>query len=219
MRVALMLVGLAVLCVEGQVLRSAEDDAGRLVYQNDFTQASAGGLAEDFLILEGAFTVEKKSSQAYLKLSALPLLDASVQLGENLTGGAVIKVRVKAERQGRRAPAFGVGLHGLTGFQLLVEPAGQKLKLKLGIERVQDAGFKWRSGQWYFVELSVVENNNSWTVEGRVWAESEKRPEAAQIEYIAEENPGKGRAYLSGTPSSGHPIYYDDIELRVVKGK
>lgn len=218
-KVSLILPGLIFFVVTGQVLRSAGDDESGLVYQNDFTQASTGGLAQDLLVLEGDFTVEKKDAQAYLKLSALPLLDASVQLGENLAGGAIIKTRVKAEMQGRRAPVFGVGLHGVTGFQLVVEPAGKKLKLKRGIEWVQDVKFEWRSGQWYFVELSVLENSSNWTIEGRVWAESEKRPEVAQIEYIAEEKPNKGRAYLSGTPSSGRPIYYDDIELRAVTEK
>jgi len=192
----------------------ADEGKKGIVYQNDFSQAVEGELSNEFLVMEGDFSVEKTDVESYLKLSPVPLVDSSVQFGKHFTGNGFIRVRVKAERQGRRSPRFGVGLYGVSGFQFSVVPSERKIVLSHGMEVVQSTTFKWRSGEWHFVELSVMETGNNWTVSGRVWAESEQRPDNAQIEYIADVKLVKGRAYVSGMPSSGSPIYYDDIEVR-----
>lgn len=193
---------------------SAEEGRKWLLYHTDFSKMESGELPADFLVLEGSFSIEKSAEESYLKLSPTPLVDSAVQMGERFEGDGVIQVRIKAESEGRRAPSFGVGLHGVSGFQLSVVPSGKKIELKQGAEVVQSSKFKWRSGEWYFVELRVLENGSNWTVSGRVWAESEKRPDSAQIEYIADVKSLKGRAYVSGMPSSGRAIHFDDVEIR-----
>jgi len=193
---------------------SADEGKKGIVYQNDFSQAVEGQLSNEFLVMEGNFSVEKTNVESYLKLSPTPLVDSSVQFGKSFSGKGLIRVRVKAERQGRRSPRFGVGLYGVSGFQFSVVPSEKKIVLSHGTEVVQSTTFKWRSGEWHFVELTVLETGNNWTVFGRVWAESEERPDAAQVEYIADVELMKGRAYVSGMPSSGSPIYYDDIEVQ-----
>lgn len=197
----------------GEML-SAGEDKQALIYYNDFSQNTAGELGEGFLVLEGNFAVKKSADESYLSLSPEPLIDSSVQMGKALSGDALIRVRVKAQKKGRRQPRFGVGLHGLSGFQLVVVPSNRKVELKQGRRLVQSAAFQWRSGEWYFLELSVLKNGDSWSVSGRVWAQSASRPTEAQIEYITDVKLMKGRAYVSGMPSSGTPICYDDIEVR-----
>ncbi len=193
---------------------SAGEDRPALIYHNDFSQHAAGELGDGLLVLEGNFTIEKSADESYLSLSPVPLIDSSVQMGKALSADALIQVRVKAHKKGRRQPRFGVGLHGLSGFQLVVVPSSRKVELKQGRRLVQSAAFQWRSGEWYFLELSVLKNGDSWSVSGRVWAQSASRPAEAQIEYIADVKLMKGRAYVSGMPLSGTPICYDDIEIR-----
>jgi len=199
----------------GMVL--ADEEKKEIIYENDFSQESEGELSDDFLVLEGNFSIEKTDVESHLKLSPLPLVKSSLQFGKSFSGSGIIRVRVKTESQGRRSPQFGVGLHGVTGFQFVVVPAIKKIVLNHGSDAVQSAALNWRSGEWYFVELSVLENGSNWTVSGRVWAESDQRPDAPQIEYIADVNIMKGRAYVKGFPSSGHPIFYDDIEIRRIE--
>ena len=194
------------------------EDKRKRIYGNDFSEAKEGALSEEFLILEGSFTIEKQQGESYLRLSENPPVEAAVQFGKSMEEGGSIQVRVKAERQGRRYPRFGIGLHGATGFKLWVIPSGGKMVLHQGTEEVQSSVFTWHSGEWYYVELSVVENGSNWTVSGRVWPESEKRPDSAQIEYITEVDFLKGRPYVLGMPSSGAPIFYDDIEVRLAGG-
>lgn len=202
----------AVACLLAFVGMSSARERWRwLLYGVDFSKMESGELPADFLVMEGSFSIEKAGDETYLKLSPTPLVDSAVQLGTRFKGDGVIKVRVKAESEGRRAPRFGVGLHGVSGFRLCVVPSGKKIELKYGTEVVQSSPFKWRSGEWYFVELRVLENGNNWTVSGKVWAESEKKPDTAQIECIADVKLGKGRAYVSGMPSSGRAIRFDDI--------
>ena len=205
----------AVVCLLAFIgMLSADEERKWLLYRVDFSKIESGELPADFLVMEGSFSIEKTGDETYLKLSPTPLVDSAVQLGVRIKGDGAILVRIKAESEGRRAPSFGVGLHGVSGFQLTVAPSGRKIELKHGAEIVQSSKFKWRTGEWYFVELRVLENGSNWTVSGRVWAESEKKPDAAQIEYIADVKLMKGRAYVSGMPSSGRAIYFDDIEIR-----
>ena len=105
-------------------------------------------------------------------------------------------------------------MHGMKGYRLRVAPAAKQLELVKDQEVIQSVPIKWQSGLWYFVELEVLENNNSWTISGRAWPENANRPEDAQIDYISVETGFRGKASITGTPYAELPIWFDDLEIR-----
>src|SRR6266478_454181 len=44
-----------------------------ILYQNDFQQASLGKLPEDFLVLDGAFSVKEENGNKFMELPGAPL--------------------------------------------------------------------------------------------------------------------------------------------------
>lgn len=189
-----------------------------LIYSNDFEKAKPGRVPGDYFVLDGDFEIEANEGEGAgrsLKLLPSQLVEASIQFGSSIEGSGSVIVRGKAEKRGRSYPRFGVGLHGLKGFRVRITPAAKVLELVRDQEVILSVPFDWTSGIWYFVELSVVENNNSWTVTGRAWAESEDRPKDGQVDHISvEEKPFRGKASITGTPYAGLPIYFDDLEIR-----
>ena len=188
-----------------------------LVYSNDFEEAEEGRVPGNYFVIDGEFEIEKGEGEGAgqaLKLLASPLVEGSIQFGPTLEGGGSVKVRVKAEKRGRSYPRFGVGMHGMKGYRLRVAPAAKQLELVRDQEVIQSVPIKWQSGLWYFVELEVLENNNSWTVSGRAWPENANRPEDAQIDYISVETEFRGKASITGTPYAELPIWFDDLEIR-----
>lgn len=47
--------------------------SGDLLYQNDFEKAEVGKVPEEFMVLEGAFTVKEENSNRFLELPGAPL--------------------------------------------------------------------------------------------------------------------------------------------------
>jgi hypothetical protein len=188
-----------------------------LIYSNDFEDAEEGRVPGNYFVIDGDFEIEKAEEEGagkVLKLLPSPLVEGSIQFGSSIEGGGSVKVRVKAEKRGRSYPRFGVGMHGMKGYRLRVAPAAKQLELVKDQEVIQSVPIQWQSGVWFFVELEVLENNDSWTVSGRAWPENEKRPEDAQIDYISVETGFRGKASITGTPYTQLPIWFDDLEIR-----
>jgi hypothetical protein len=189
----------------------------RLIFQADFEEQEPGGVPGSYLVLDGEWSIAELDGGRVLKLAEDPLVEASVQFGDSLKTGGTIKARIKTDRNRRSYPRFGVGLHGRSGFNVRMVPVEKKMILyKGGIDSpVQSAACDWRAGEWYFIELRVEEAGDAWTVSARAWAESDNRPKQAQIEYIATDVTLSGKGSAIGTPFSGQPIYFDDIEVRL----
>jgi len=189
-----------------------------LIFSNDFEEPKPGRVPGNYFVLDGDFEImahEGEDAGQALKLLPSQLVEASIQFGSSIEGSGSVKVRAMAEKRGRSYPRFGVGMHGLKGFRLRIAPAAKKLELVRDQVVIQSVPFDWTSGIWYFIELSVAENNNSWTITGRAWSESEDRPEDGQIDHIfVDEKAFKGKASITGTPYAGLPIYFDDLEIR-----
>ena len=201
---------------ESEAEAEAETDP-LLVYSNDFEEPEVGRVPGNYFVIDGDFEIEQGEADGAgkaLKLLPAPLVEGSIQFGSTLEGGGSVKVRVKAEKRGRSYPRFGVGMHGMKGYRIRVAPAARQLELVRDHEVIQSVPIKWQSGVWYFVELSVLENNNSWTVSGRAWPENAERPIDAQIDYISVETGFRGKASIAGTPFAQLPIWFDDLEIR-----
>lgn len=193
-----------------------------LVYADDFEEAKLGELPGHYFVLDGDFEIianEGEDAGQALKLLPSKLVEASIQFGSSIEGSGSVKVRAMAEKRGRSYPRFGVGMHGKKGFRLRIAPAANKLELVRDQVVIQSVAFEWTSGIWYFVELAVVENNNSWTITGRAWSESEDRPKDGQIDHIFVNESGfKGKASITGTVYAELPIFFDDLEIRKLGG-
>jgi len=189
-----------------------------VMYSEDFDGLETGDVPSDYFVIEGDWSIAELDGGKSLKLAEAPLVESSVQLGKSLKTGGTIRARIKADRKRRSFPRFGVGLHGLSGFKLRLVPVQGKIELmKGGIEEsVQATDFEWRGGEWFFLELTVKEAGDAWTVSGRAWAEVDARPKQAQIEYIATDVRLSGKGSVTGTAYAGLPIFYDDIEVRMI---
>ena len=80
-------------------------------------------------------------------------------------------------------------------------------------EPVKAVPFDWPADSWLSMELSISAAGEKWAVEGRVWGEDSKRPEAATISLVHEGSPGQGKASLWGTAYSGKVVQFDDVKV------
>jgi hypothetical protein len=183
-------------------------------FAEDFSSYTTGQ-EPDLLILVGTFTVEaEEGGNKVLQIGTGELVDATAQLGDSLRTGGEVVARVKGVQQRRSFPRFGVGLHGKSGFQLRVAPAGRAVELLKGEEVIQTVPFTWTAGQWHLIKLRVEAiANGAWSVSGWVWPEAAQPPREALIDYISESVPLQGKASLFGTPFSGQPILFDDVRI------
>src|SRR5688500_15203153 len=90
-------------------------------YRNGFEKAEAGSVAEDVLVLNGAYAVKKEGGNSVLELPGEPLDTFGFLAGPE--GATQIQARIKADVTGKRMPEFGVGLGGAGGWRLWVMPA------------------------------------------------------------------------------------------------
>ena len=190
-----------------------KEDPNRVLHES-FEERPVGKVPSSFFALDGTWSLSEVDGNTALELAADPLVEAQLQVGESMkeTGGR-IRARIKAERKRRSLPRFGVGLHGASGYRLRIFPAQERLELVKADEVMQSIEIAWNPGEWYFLELSVEPAGGAWTVTGRAWSESEERPEAAQVDYIATDTRFFGRPSVTGTPFAGLPIWFDDIEI------
>src|SRR5947207_6251475 len=99
---------------------------GKIVYENNFEKAQVGKLPEEFLVLDGAFSIKEQDGNKFIELPGAPLDSFGVLFGPTKSGGSVVSARVYGTGKGRRFPTFGVGLNGVGGYKLQVSP-GKKL--------------------------------------------------------------------------------------------
>ncbi len=186
-------------------------------FVEDFEKFSIGE-EPDLFVLNGSFTVEMDGENKVLQLGPEPLDEGMVQLGKSFKTGAEITVRAKGSQKRRSFPRFGVGLHGMSGYRMRVVPAKRVLELVKNDDVVLTAPFAWSPGQWHRLRLRVRRaGDESWKVEGWAWIESEKAPEKPSIVYNGEDQRLQGKGSVVGTPYSGFPILFDQVEIRAAE--
>src|SRR6185503_18856274 len=90
-------------------------DAAKPLYENNFEKADVGSVPQDFLVLEGAFTVKEESGNKFLELPGAPLETFGVLFGPTEKDGVEVSARIQGTGKGRRFPTFGVGPNGAGG--------------------------------------------------------------------------------------------------------
>ena len=194
-------------------LAAGAGDAGKTLYENNFQKAAPGPLADnEFLVLDGEFSVKESEGQKYVELPGAPLETFGVLFGPTTNGGECVSARIYGTSKGRRFPSFGVGLGGQSGYRLTVSPAKDALEIYKGDQSLAGVPFRWKSGAWTVLKLRIRQRPGpAWKIEGRAWAQTEAEPKDWTIGLEEKAEPPPGRASIWGSPFSGTPIRFADL--------
>jgi hypothetical protein len=187
-------------------------------YEMDFEEEEVGDYPMDFLVLEGEFTVQEKEGNKVLELPGTPLGSFALLFGSNETEGFQVAARVYSEKTKRRFPSFAIGVNGVSGYKLRVDPNKRALEiLKRDEDSLVQVPFTWESGKWTWLKLQIRRTGDSqWTIEGKAWTEGTEEPAEWMVAYEETQTPVSGKFSVWGKPFSEKPILYDDLKaLRV----
>ena len=163
---------LSILLTACAVSASAET----ILYENNFEKAALDKAPDDFLVLDGDFSVKQDNGNNVLELPGAPLDTFGVLFGPTTNAGVCISARIYGTGKGRRYPTFGVGLDGPSGYKLKVSPAKNALEIFKGDESAANVPFTWKSGTWTMFKLRVrAVGGDLWKVEGKAWPQGRIR--------------------------------------------
>lgn len=192
-------------------------DAPKPLYENDFEKTEAGKVPDDLMVLGGEFVVKRDGTNQFLELPGAPLDSFAAQFGPAEKTDVAVVARIFGTNKGRRAPAFGVGLGGVSGWKLQLSPGKKTLELLKDQESKATVSHDWKSGTWTRLRLEIREvKAGSWKIEGKAWAAGETEPNTALISCNETEEPTAGKASLLGSPFAGTPIGFDDLRVEKV---
>src|SRR6266542_2768170 len=184
------------------------------LYENDFERAELDKVPDDFLVLDGQFSVGEDGGNRFLELPGAPLDTFGVLFGPTEKEGTAVSARVFGTSKGRRYPTFAVGLNGqgTSAYRLQVSPAKKALEFFKGDEVKATVQYEWQSGAWIRLRLQVRKvKDGQWKVEGKAWTDQE--PSAWLISFDEKEQPVAGRASIWGSPYATTPIRFDDLKV------
>lgn len=187
------------------------------IYSNDFEKETAEKIPAETMVLSGDFLVKEEGGKRFLELPGSPLETFGILFGPAQPGEANATGRFFGTKQGRKFPAFGLSLGGVSGYKLEMSGGKKALELFKGEESLGTVPFEWTSGAWIFLRLQVRKTDSGCTVEGKAWTEGTPEPAKWNISIDAKTPPPAGRAAVWGTPYAGTPIRYDDLLLDAVK--
>ena len=188
------------------------------LYQNDFEKTTVGKLPDDFLVLDGAFTVQQEGANKYLELPGAPLDSYGLLFGPVEKEGVTASARIGATAKGRRFPTFALGLNGVGGYRLQVSPAKKLIELYRADAVKTNAPYEWTSGEWTHLRIQVRKTASGWKIEGKAWPEGKPEPANWLISADDSEELPAGRAGVFASPFSGTPIKFDDFLVGTVEG-
>ena len=189
-------------------------DVPKPLYQNDFTKAEAGKMPDDLMVLGGEFVVKSDGTNQFLELPGSPLDSFAVQFGPAEKTDVAVAARIFGSSKGRRAPTFGVGLGGVSGWKLQASPGKKALELLKDADVKATVNYDWKSGAWTELRLEIRSiKAGEWRVEGKAWTQGESEPKQPNIFFDEKEEPTPGKASILGSPFAGTPIWFDDLRV------
>jgi hypothetical protein len=207
--------------IEGRLEQDRANSAraARVVYANEFAAFAPGSVPDEFLVLNGDFRVQAIEGNKCLVLPGTPLETFGLLFGPAAVEGLDVSARIQSESKGRLRPTFGIGLNGVGGFRLVVTPSKRVAELYRGAEdsgdRLASTPFDWESGTWTRLRLRVSKTGDrTWRVDSKVWQDGSDEPDDWAMSHETTTEPIPGRPSLWGSPFSGKPIRYDDLEVR-----
>lgn len=100
---------------------------------------------KEVFVVEGKINVAAKDGNKALEIGVGELTDANALLGDSANGSASIEVRAFGTKQGRSMPRFAIGVHGQSGYRLVVFAAQKQLQLVKADEVIKSVPFTWTS--------------------------------------------------------------------------
>jgi hypothetical protein len=171
---------------------------------------------KEVFVVEGKINVASKDKNKVLEVGVGELVEACALLGESANGSASIEARVFGTKQGRSMPRFAVGVHGQSGYRLVVFPAQKQLQLVKSDEVVKSIPFTWTSDSWVKLKLEARKvAEGKWTITCKAWPADGAEPQEAAITHEDTTLKGQGKCSMWGTPFSNTPIYFDDLKVEV----
>jgi hypothetical protein len=171
---------------------------------------------KEVFVVEGKINVVAKDKNKALEIGVGELVDACALLGDSANGSASIEARVFGTKQGRAMPRFAIGVHGQSGYRLVVFPAQKQLQLAKGDEVVKSIPYTWTSESWTQLKLEVKKGaDNKWAITCKAWPADAAEPKEASITHEDTTLKGQGKCSMWGTPFSNTPIYFDDLKVEV----
>jgi hypothetical protein len=190
------------------------------LYENDFQTEPLNKIPDDFLILDGQFTVGQEGTNRFLELPGAPLDTFGVLFGPTQKDNVAVSARIFGTAQGRRFPVFGLSLGGAAGYRLQVAPAKKAVELLKGDQLIASAPYAWKSGEWTHLLLELHQAKpGDWTVSGKVGEDGAGEPTSWTVSAAGQPEPVPGRPGLWGSPFSGTPIRFDDLKVTAVKAR
>ena len=190
-------------------------DASAL-FQESFDQQQT--LPSTFTPVNGTPTVVATDGGLHLELPTAPKLEHGVLFGPAMAEGFRVGARFRVTVGEQDEATFAVGLGGLDGYRLRVNPEQQQLELSRDTAVVQSVPFQSALGQWTHLRLQVRPLPGlKWAVLGKAWDESQQEPEAWTLEWTDTAKPELGQAAVWGTPLGGEPVAVDDIRLWLIE--
>src|SRR4051812_47826563 len=189
------------------------------LYENNFEKEQVGKVPEDFLVLDGGFTVKEEAGNKFLELPGSPLDSYSVQFGPTESSNIVVSARLNGTAKGRRFPTFGIGLNGVAGYRLELSPAKKMVELFKDRSQKASAPFEWTSGHWLNFRLQAMKTSSGeMKIEGKVWGPENPEPANWMVSFGEKEEPISGRPSVFGSPFAGTPIQFDDLRVERIAG-
>ena len=181
-------------------------------YLRTFEKDKIGSEPEDLFSVDGVFTVREHDGRNVLQLASAPLGTFQLLFGPPGTENVRVEARMMASRRGRRKPALGIGIGGISGYVLKLKPQARRLELLYEDAAVHFVPWSWQSDVWYVVRLEAIKKApDAWLLRGKVWPADETEPAAWTLTHEASAGPAGGRPSLLGIPHSGKPILYDRL--------
>jgi len=168
------------------------------------------------VIGEGEFKVTKDGAGKVLELAAAPLETFGLLFGPTELDNVDVQLRTFGTSTGRRFPVSAVGVNGVGGFLLRLNPAKKAIELLKGDEVKKSAPYAWTSGTWTVLRIAIKKSGAGWVIQGKAWEQGKPEP-AEWISFEDSEKPTAGRATLWGIPYSTTPIRFDDLQVNKIK--
>lgn len=190
----------------------ADKPAAPDTYANDFEQAALGKPADEFLILNGTFTVAAVDGKKCLELAADPLDGDGLLFGPAGKLSGEVTARIWGSATGRRFPEFGVGAWDAGGYKLILVPAQGILELRKGDDAKASSPFVWKSETWTRFRLRITKlADGKFQIDGKAWPDGSPEPQAWAVSVQDSDALSAGRASVWGMPYSGKPIRFDHL--------
>lgn len=171
---------------------------------------------KEVFVVDGTVKIAAKDGNKAIMIDPNPITEASAQLAVSAAGESTIQAKVFASKRARSFPRFGVSVHGMSGYRLMVNPPKKQIELVKGDQILQSLPFDWKPDTWTWLKLEVKKSGaDDWSITGKGWPADGQEPAEALVKHSDKGLKGQGKVGVWGTPYSEMPIYFDEIEVSV----